>query len=355
MELTVDIEKKLNGFHLKTELSVSGEVLGLLGASGSGKSMTLRCIAGLEKPDHGKIVLNGKVLYDSEKGIYLPARKRMVGFLFQNYALFPHMTVHQNIGFALEGVSRRQRDRLVDEMIGRMHLEGLEKRYPSQLSGGQQQRVALARALAIEPEMLLLDEPFSALDNHLRSQMEAQLLETLSEYKGVTLFVSHNMDEVYRICSQLVIMSEGTIAAAGDKDGIFRNPPTLAAAQVTGCKNISRARQDEEGIIEAVDWGCRLKVNRPVPQGISYTGIRARHITQAGEECADANAFQCRPVKIVEGPHSVTVYIKLGEEQRGDSMKPIHWEISRDRWTDIKDRPLPWYIELNPAKIFLIQ
>lgn len=355
MELYVDIERQLDGFHLKVKFSTSGEVLGLLGASGSGKSMSLRCIAGLEKPTRGKITLNDRVLYDSEKGIFLPARERKVGFLFQHYALFPNMTVSQNIGFALDRLSRPERDGKVREMVMRMSLEGLENRYPSQLSGGQQQRVALARALAIEPEILLLDEPFSALDNHLRSRMEKQLLETLSDFRGVTLFVSHNMEEAYRVCNNLIVLSEGSVAASGAKDGIFENPPTLSAAQLTGCKNISKARLDEDGLIEALDWGCKLKVDKPVPPTVSHLGIRARHIKGVDAACRNVNVFRCRPVKIVEGPHSVTVYVFLEGSGIKDSRDPIHWEVPKDQWLEMKETPEPWYIELSSKKLFIIQ
>lgn len=355
MELTVDMEKELNGFCLKVKFNTAGKVLGLLGASGSGKSMTLRCIAGLERPTRGKIVLNDRVLYDSERGIDLPARKRKVGFLFQQYALFPHMTVVQNIGFALEGMSKSSKEEKVRNMLGRMHLEGLENRYPSQLSGGQQQRVALARALAIEPEVLLLDEPFSALDNHLRSQMENQLLETLAEYSGVTLFISHNMEEVYRICENLVIMSEGTVAAFGPKVEIFQNPPTFSAAQLTGCKNISAARLDSQGLVEAQDWGgCSVRVEKPLYSSFSHVGIRARHIRQVEGGCSRPNVFACRPVKIVEGPHSVTVLLRLENSTGENKGNLLQWEVSRDRWQELKSLSLPLHIELPPEKVFVI-
>ena len=153
MGLYIDVKKKFHGFNLNVKFSTEDNIIGLLGASGSGKSMTLKCIAGLEVPDSGKIILNGKVLYDSEKKINIPVRSRKVGFLFQNYALFPNMTVSQNISFALNNISRVEKDKIVSEKINMMNLNGLEDRYPSQLSGGQQQRVAIARALAVKPEI----------------------------------------------------------------------------------------------------------------------------------------------------------------------------------------------------------
>ncbi len=166
MSLYVDIEKDLSSFKLKVEIKQEKGTLGFLGESGSGKSMTLKCIAGLEKPTRGKIVLNDRVLFDSEKKINLSTQDRKVGFLFQNYALFPHMTVSQNIELGLLKLSKSEKKEIVARYLDILKLNGFEGRYPWQLSGGQQQRVALARALATSPDILLLDEPFSALDHH---------------------------------------------------------------------------------------------------------------------------------------------------------------------------------------------
>ena len=166
MALEVDIEKKLGDFRLRAAFTCDKGITGILGASGSGKSMTLKCIAGIERPDRGRIVLDGRVLFDSRQKINLKPQKRRVGYMFQNYALFPTMTVTQNIA-AGQGISA---DR-VREMIERFHLKGLEGHYPSELSGGQQQRVALARIMAYRPDLILLDEPFSALDDNLKERL----------------------------------------------------------------------------------------------------------------------------------------------------------------------------------------
>ena len=178
MSLSVDIRKKLEGFTLDIAFRTENRVTGLLGASGSGKSMTLKCIAGIEQPDEGRIVLNERVLYDSEKGINLTPQKRRVGYLFQNYALFPNMTVETNIAVGLSG-SKKEMEETVREMVLRFHLEGLEKRYPGELSGGQQQRVALARIMAYKPDVIMLDEPFSALDTWLREQLQMEVRRTI--------------------------------------------------------------------------------------------------------------------------------------------------------------------------------
>ena len=187
MSLFIDIKKGLSSFNLDVSMKSKGGIIGFLGASGSGKSMTLKCIAGLEKADKGKIIINDKVLFDSENKINIKTKDRKVGFLFQNYALFPHMTIKNNIEIGLDKTSKDEKNKLSANYIKKFGLEGLENRYPWQLSGGQQQRVALARALITSPDILLLDEPFSALDNHLRANMERELVEILKDYDGTVV------------------------------------------------------------------------------------------------------------------------------------------------------------------------
>lgn len=350
MELFVDIKKKLPGFTLNVSFTAGQEVMGLLGASGTGKSMTLRCIAGIEKPDKGRIVLNGRILYDSDKGINLPSRQRRVGYLFQNYALFPNMTVEENIGFALDRLQRETRESIVRKKLEMMKLEGLGKRYPFQLSGGQQQRVALARALVIEPEALLLDEPFSALDDHLRSLLAKQLIDTLSDYHGVTLFVTHNMEEAYKICKDLVVLKSGNVEAAGQKEELFQNPPTLATAQLTGCKNFSGARYLSGNQLYAADWGVTLRVKETLREGLAHVGIRAHYIRQALEN-ENENVFPCWPGFINEGPFRATIYLTVGKEAASGEEYHLQWEVAKEKWLELKEQPLPWKISLNPVRL----
>ena len=209
MVLIVDIEKTLGDFHLKVNFTAEREVMALLGASGCGKSMTLGCIAGIVRPDKGHIELNGRVLFDSEKKIDLPPQKRKVGCLFQQYALFPHMTVEQNIRAGAYARPKDEREQAVREVLHAFRLEGLENSRPSQLSGGQQQRCALARILVGQPELVLLDEPFSALDAYLKWQVELELADILKTFPCGTLFVTHNRDEVYRLCDTVCVRPEG--------------------------------------------------------------------------------------------------------------------------------------------------
>ena len=192
MSINVDIEKKLGSFHLKVKFEAGNETLALLGASGCGKSMTLKCIAGIEKPDRGRIVVDDVVLFDSESNINLPPQQRQTGLMFQNYALFPTMNVVQNIGAGL-GVSDEDKSARISDMIERFHLQGLEKHLPGQLSGGQQQRVALARIMAYRPDIILLDEPFSALDAATKAQIIENLMPLLR--KRTVILVTHNREE----------------------------------------------------------------------------------------------------------------------------------------------------------------
>ncbi|KOA18624.1 sulfate/thiosulfate import ATP-binding protein CysA [Clostridium homopropionicum DSM 5847] len=360
MNLLVDIEKKFLGFNYKVAFTADENTLGLLGSSGSGKSMTLRCIAGLEKPDRGRIVLNGRVLFDSEKRINLTCQKRKVGFLFQNYALFPNMTVAENIGFALNNISKDRLREKVAEKISMIQLEGLENRYPYQLSGGQQQRVALARALAIEPEVLLLDEPFSALDNHLRNHLEKQLIKTLSDYNGISIFVSHNMEEVYRVCKRLVILSEGKVEAEGEKEEIFNNPHTRTAARLTGCKNISLLKIVDDYEIEAIEWGCRLNMSTKCNKELKYVGIREDHIDCA-ESFYEENVFRGWVVDTLISPQKITLYISFKEPLINSISYDIQLEMRKEKWDKIKDNyaykngyfMLP--VKLNKERLILME
>lgn len=355
MSLEVDILKKLQGFELKVKFKVDNYTLGFLGSSGSGKSMTLRCIAGIETPDTGRIVLNNHVLFDSEKKINMPIRERKVGFLFQNYALFPNMTVEENIGFGLvKRISKVDKANKISKKIMDLQLNGMEKRYPYQLSGGQQQRVALARALVVDPEILLLDEPFSALDEHLRNNMIIRLKEDLKEFKGTSIFVTHNMEEAYQLCNNIIIIAGGKIDAVGHKDVIFNNPPTLYSAKLTGCKNISKARKVEPSIIEAVDWGCRITFNYELEGDITYIGIRA-HYLEICEEDQVINTFNCWVVFTSEALFRIKVYLKFSKPIVGEKDYNIMWDISKEEWDLIKQKPLPLKIRINPDKVIKIK
>ena len=355
MALEVNITKKLPGFELRVEFKAEDDILGFLGASGSGKSMTLRCIAGIVTPDTGRIVLNGRVLFDLENKINIPIRERKVGFLFQNYALFPNMIVEQNIGFGLpKNISKDEKKYKIQKKIIDLQLNGMEKRYPYQLSGGQQQRVALARVLVVDPEIILLDEPFSALDEYLKNSMIVQLRDDLRSFMGTSIFVTHNMEEAYQLCNNIMIITGGSIDAIGHKDAIFNNPPTLCAAELTGCKNISRARKIESNIIEAIDWGCRIVFNYKIEESITAIGIRA-HYLEINENNEDINTFNCWVVFTSETLFRTKVFLKFSEPIRDEKNYNILWDISKEEWNLVKNKPLPLRIRINPEKVIQIK
>jgi molybdate transport system permease protein len=355
MGLLVDIERYLSGFSLDVAFTSQNQPLGLLGASGSGKSMILRSIAGVETPSKGRIVLNGRVLFDSEKGINIPSRERRIGFVVQNYALFPHLTVAENIAF---GLSRKTDPKVVRQRVAAqlelVQLPGMEDRYPHQLSGGQQQRVAIARALAGRPEALLLDEPFSALDTHLRGQLERQLVKTLGNYDGVTIFVTHNMDEAYRICDNLIVMEKGQAIAHGSKFQIFERPDSVGLAKITGCKNFSRVGAIGDRSFEAIDWGVRLETVEELPAHFAYTGIRAHQISFT-DDPTRTNTFSCWLANTLATPHRVTLYLKLNQPSGHEKDFHLQAELYKEKWLEIKDKPFPWLVTLAPLRLLLLK
>lgn len=352
--LIVDIKKQLSSFCLDVAFNNNEHPLGVLGASGAGKSMMLHCIAGIETPTQGRIILNGRVLFDSERGINVPSRLRRIGFLVQNYALFPHLTVAQNIAFGLpKGTPALIIKQQVEAQLVAVQLQGYAERYPRELSGGQQQRVALARALVSQPEALLLDEPFSALDTHLRSQLEEQLIAMLANYQGVTLFVTHNLEEAYRVCQDLLVLEQGKAIAYNSKQDIFEHPHSVTIAQLTGCKNFSRAKMTTAQQIQARDWGVNLQVIESIPASLSHIGIRA-HQLNFTHEPSHENTFPCWLVTTVETPHRMTLYLKLNSSPTNPQDYHLQAEVFKEKWQVLKERPFPWYVYLEPLRLILM-
>lgn len=353
-ELLVNIQKQLQNFVLDMSFSTHNQPLGLLGGSGAGKSFILRCVAGLETPDRGQIILNGRVLYDSERGINLPSSQRNIGYLFQNYALFPHLTIAENIAFALpKGLSSAIIKQQVERQLISVQLGGMGDRYPHELSGGQQQRVALARALASQPEALLLDEPLSALDTHLRDQVEKLIISTVQHHDGVTLFVTHNLEEAYRVCENLLVIDSGEIVAQGSKQDIFEHPSVFRVAQLTGCKNFSPAVVVNKHQIEAIDWGCILQTVEPIPDTLSHVGFRAHQFTFL-EDKNHPNTFPCWLAMTSETQHRMTLFLKLHRPSNSPEDYHLQAEVFKEKWDKLKNRPFPWFVHLAPERLLLL-
>ncbi len=345
MSVKVDIEKRLGDFHLNIHFEAADLVHGLLGASGCGKSMTLRCIAGVVTPDRGHIEVNGRVLFDSEKRINLTPQQRKVGLLFQNYALFPNMTVEGNLLAALRGQERETAKKKVSEMIRRFRLEGLERHRPSQLSGGQQQRAALARILLTEPEILMLDEPLSALDSYLRWQTELELMDLLDRFSGTTLLVTHSREEVRRLCDTVTVLDAGTGQGSMPVQALFDAPETLSACLLSGCKNYSRAEKTGEGRIRVPNWGAELTCGE-IPAELQYAAIRAHHIELA--KGPGENVIPCRVQRVIEDVFST---ILMAETPGG---KPLRVELEKAdfRQTEAGET---LYLRLPAERIMLLK
>ncbi len=338
MSLHAAISKQWRGFALDVSLQTDGGVLGLLGASGSGKSMTLRSIAGIDTPDHGRVLLGERVLFDDRQRINLSPQRRKVGYLFQNYALFPRMNVAQNIGCA---APREQRSKRVAQQLERLQLDGMAERYPSQLSGGQQQRVALARCLVSEPEALLLDEPFSALDEHLRQQVRLEFLGVLRGYPGPVVLVTHDQAEAYQLCHQLVILENGHVVAQGDTKALFRDPGSAGAARILGVKNILPAERTATGRVRVKDLGLELTLSLPIPEEMTFVGMVA-HALKPSKSENDPNRFAIQVLDRINSPRRAYLLI---QKKDAESVQPLWCTL------DESAREVPQYVWIDPADV----
>lgn len=325
MTLTVDIRKRLGSFTLETHFSVvNGNPLALLGASGCGKSVTLRCIAGILTPDEGCIVLDGETLFDSTAHIDLPPQKRRVGYLFQQYALFPNMTVRQNIAAAVR--ERSQRASAVAEQLRRFQLESVAEQRPGQLSGGQQQRCALARIFASDPKAILLDEPFSALDSYLKYQLELELSETMERFDGPVVWVSHDRGEVLRNCKTVCVVDAGQSQPMTTVEDLFRQPGTVAAARLSGCKNFAEAIPQGNQVFLPV-WNWTLSCgNVPVPQAVRSVGLRAHQLHPVPSWTE--NALACTVQRVI--PDVFQTIVLLHPDAAPDTAPPLRMELPSD-------------------------
>ena len=335
MALYVSIKKSYEDFVLDVEFEAKNEVMALLGASGCGKSLTLKCIAGIVKPDEGVIVADGVTLFDSNHRVNLSPQERRVGLLFQNYALFPNMTVEQNIRMGLKreksGVQRKEK---LKKIMSAFRLDGLERHHPHQISGGQQQRVALARILAGEPKILMLDEPFAALDSYLKWKLEQELTDALSAFGGTTLYVSHNRGEVYRLSQSVCVMERGKSQPVLPVKALFEQPRTKSAALLSGCKNFSRARRASARSVFALDWGVTLDCEREVDESIAHIGVRAQGIKLAQSE--GVNRIPCTVERTVEDVFLSTAVLRPANAPAGADDAAIRVEAEKGAYDGLQ-------------------
>lgn len=329
------IEKKYKNFGLNIKIDTSARILGILGASGCGKSMSLKSIAGILTPDRGKICIGERVVYESDRRIDLAPQKRKIGYLFQNYALFPNMTVYQNIAAAAKQKSA------AEELLSKFHLEEMAGMYPARLSGGQQQRTALARILASCPEALLLDEPFSAMDSYLKEELQLELKERLRNFGGPVMIVSHDRDELYRLCDQILIMDEGKNIICKETKSLFDNPEKMQAARLTGCKNISKAVRVGEQAVRAEEWGVTFTVKKDIPKGLKYVGVRARDFLPDDEQ----GFLKVKALDVTDSPFERTILFHNADNPKGTMWLKM----------DDKKGAIPKSVYVKEEKILLLE
>ncbi len=276
--LEVALKLQLPGFSLDVDWTAADGVAVLFGPSGSGKTLTLQCLAGLVRPTGGRIAVDGRVLFDAEAGLDLPPQTRRVGYVFQGYALFPHLTVRSNIAFGLRESAPEERVRRVGAIIERLGLGGLEERYPADLSGGQKQRVALGRALAIEPSLVLLDEPLSALDAPLRRSLRDELRAVLADWDVPAVLVTHDIAEAYQLGDWVIVYESGRVSQVGPRRELLWRPATESVARILGFRNLLRGVVTEvsPGRVRIAWRGQHLLAGAPPePSGIPVRGRAA--------------------------------------------------------------------------------
>ncbi|MGI5891109.1 MAG: sulfate/molybdate ABC transporter ATP-binding protein [Bacillota bacterium] len=353
MSIYVDIKKNLGNFHLQVQFEAENEILGILGKSGCGKSMTLRCIAGIVQPDEGQIILNGTTLFDSHRKINISPQKRNVGLMFQNYALFPHMTVFDNISISINA-DFKEKKRFIQTYLDLLRLDGLMDRYPRQLSGGQQQRVALARMMAKRPGIYMLDEPFSALDTHLRFSIGKEFSAALEAINSTVLYVSHSIEEVYKYCDRTAVMSNGQIVEIGETEQIFCQPTTLDGAKLTGYRNISPIEILDKDHFLATAWDMHIfHENIAQQRDMHYIAMRETDI-QISPTPLSHNSFRMFVKDLQYSPTSTTLFLSRPSETAGKFLLySIDGGYTKKDWLLFINDDL--YVTLDSQKYLLLK
>ena len=349
MAIEVRIHREFDDFKLDVQFRSESRRIGILGASGCGKSLTLKSIAGIERPETGKIESAGKVFFDTAKKIWMPPQERNVGYLFQNYALFPTMTVEKNIGIALR-CGKKEKEKKVRDMIERFSLQGLEKKLPGQLSGGQQQRTALARIMIYEPDMILLDEPFSALDSYLKEQTQRECLELLQDYPGTVILVSHSRDEIYRFSEEVLVMDGGKAVIKKTVKELFEHPQKVAAAKLTGCKNIEEIVWKDGKHLYVPGWDMVIPAGMGNVGDAQAIGIRAHEFTTERTESDSELVFPVYKPEVTEDLFEYHVQFFTSERAK----TPVVWKVSKKLW-DVGEKGVPKWLHLKREHILFLE
>ena len=370
MSLEVDIRKTFGSYSLDVSFAAEDEVFGLLGASGCGKSLTMRCIAGIETPDEGRIVVNGEVFFDSEKGINLKPQRRKTALLFQNYMLFPNLTVEDNVAAGIpKDTPKAERDAIVQEELQRFDVAAFGKRYPAQLSGGQQQRVALARMLAARPEILMLDEPFSALDSHLKGVLEQNLTGLFELFEGTILYVSHDIDEAVRFCDTIAVMEQGRLMEIDKGRELIDNPKSLAGIKLGGCKNSPVAEYVDDYHVYCSHWGVRIRTEQPVPKDVKAIGLRAFNLQLVDgpgpdvyrmrvDRVSDSRFDRMVLLEFLDREEGADALVSASEQEMHYLHQRVFWRIDagegKSHWDELPNRGDELWVRIPVGKIYIV-
>lgn len=370
MSLEVDIKKTFGSYSLDVSFSAEDEVFGLLGASGCGKSLTMRSIAGIETPDEGRIVVNGKVFFDSEQGINLKPQERKTALLFQNYMLFPNLTVEENVAAGIpKSTPKDERDRIVQEELQRFDVAAFGKRYPAQLSGGQQQRVALARMLAARPGILMLDEPFSALDSHLKSVLEQNLTGLFEVFDGTILYVSHDIDEAVRFCDTIAVMEQGKLMEIDKGRELIENPKSLAGIKLGGCKNAPDAEYVDDHTVYCPQWGVEIHTEQLVPRDVKAIGLRAFNLQMADgpgpgvyrmrvDRVSDSRFDRMALLEFLDRREDADALVGASEQEMHYLHQRVFWRLDagagKSHWEDLPDKGDELWVRIPVDKIYIV-
>lgn len=357
MTIKVDISSKLDKFQAEFAFESDSDRIGILGESGAGKSLLLKFLAGIYNPDNGEIFLDGKCLYSTDKKINVKPQDRNIAYMFQNYALFPTMSVRNNIEIVAKG-SKEEKKKKADRLLKKFHIEELSERKPGELSGGQQQRVALARVLAYEPSVILLDEPFSALDQGLKEILQLEVDDMLKDFRGRVIMVSHSMDELYKFSDELIVVNKGGIVEMGKKEKLFHNPKTIRAARLLGVNNILTVKNIDKNVLRIEDWNISINVSEDVIEKniedknlnlIEYIGIRDDGFYPVWEESAGDNIIDIEILNTYETMNQVKIFFNVA----GCS-------DAKNKYTFVLDRKsyelngLPGQLEIDSDKLIFL-
>lgn len=346
--IKVRLKKQLGNFSLDVDFEASSGVTVLFGASGAGKTLTLDCIAGFQKPDAGRILLDDALLYDGEANVHLPPQKRNCGYVFQNYALFPHMTLRENLGFAIERMPHLERHRRINDMIQRFKLSEVADRRPEHVSGGQQQRCSIARALIASPRLLLLDEPARGLDNPLREDLYAVIQQVRTEFETPILLVTHDLEECFELAQEMLIMRAGRIIQAGNPAAIADRPANLDVAQLLGLHNIFRAEILQ---LDPQRNSSILRIHEHEVQGLYYPGrlkgdqvsVCIRHsglIAQPLLGKLQSNQIPAKLTRVKQRPHGALLEFQGG--------------FSAETFLPVDAQQQDWAVEFKPEALHVL-